>query len=110
MRTALIGAAFAGAPLAAHADPDVRTYVMYLMSLFGVDGLPILVKGLEDPVGDVRYQAAFWLGTLSRDAKIALPALERRLSDDSPAVRKAAADAIEMIDSKRFEDLKRSRK
>lgn len=52
-----------------------------------------LVAVLEDPAEQVRLNAIESLATLG--AARAVPALERRLSDDaSPAVKRAAADAL----------------
>ena len=59
--------------------------------------LPVLTDSLANPLDFVRYEAAVALGDLGPSAEPALSALEAAASDQSPAVRRAAAEAIRKI-------------
>jgi len=59
-----------------------------------------LVKALDDKEPRVRRHAIGWLGHIGPAAKEAIPELEKRLGDDAPSVREAAAKALEMIRTK----------
>jgi HEAT repeat protein len=61
--------------------------------------IPALVKALEDPERDVRWEAADSLGGLGNTAKEAIPALTDVLrSDREVDVRKRALRSLEDID------------
>jgi hypothetical protein len=61
--------------------------------------LPALCLGLLDQSAEVRIQSVVWLMQLSPDARPALGALQNALRDPDERVRKAAAVALEHIDS-----------
>ena len=99
--------------LAAHAkhpSPGIRREVMLSMGKFGKKGLPILRQGLEDSDLDVRFCAVIALEQLGPDAKEAVPALERRLTETDAGLRGRTAEALKMIDPQRFRQLKAERK
>ncbi len=59
--------------------------------------VPFLVKALVDVREHVRIEAAYMLGEMGDIAKGAVPALKRAADDKSPAVRAAAASALEQL-------------
>jgi HEAT repeat protein len=59
--------------------------------------LPVLTDSLGSELDFVRFEAATTLGELGQSAKAALPALETASTDSVPAVRRAAAEAIQKI-------------
>ena len=65
----------------------------------GIDALPILIELVDYPEDGVRSTAVRHLGELGPAAKSALPALRRRLADERPYIGKAAAKAIQKIES-----------
>jgi HEAT repeat protein len=58
----------------------------------------ILIRVLDDKRPDIRETAAQALGNMGDKAREAIPALKARLKDDNEAVRKKAAEALQMID------------
>lgn len=79
---------------------------MFMMQNFGKQNIPVLIEALDDPNEDVRWQASFQLEVHGTGAKEAIPALERRLGDESKDVRKNAIRVIQTIDPERFQQLK----
>ena len=59
--------------------------------------VPVLIAGLTSPISQYRQGAAEALGELGSLASDAVPALQKALSDEEPAVRRAAAQAIRLI-------------
>ncbi len=59
--------------------------------------LPVLTDSLASPLDFVQYEAAVALGDLDPSAEPAVSALEAAATDQSPAVRRAAAEAIRKI-------------
>jgi HEAT repeat protein len=59
-------------------------------------------KMLGDSDSSIRYRAAESLGELGPDAKEAVPALQRALTDTVPAVRIRATNALSKIDPERY--------
>jgi HEAT repeat protein len=62
------------------------------------NGLPILIKALKHEVPDTRAYTAEVLGQVGPPAKKAVGALREAMKDESPAVRKAAAEALRKIE------------
>ena len=81
-------------------NPLVRERATQDLVQAGNAAVDPLVKVLEDDNPRVRTAAARGLGRLKRDARKALPALKHASLDADPAVRDAAAWAIEVIGSK----------
>ncbi len=63
------------------------------------DRVKKLIKLLESPNPDIRYDAVFTLGQMHAEAKEAVPALLKALKDDDRDVRLEAAYAIGQISS-----------
>jgi len=60
--------------------------------------VPLLTKVVEEGETELaRYEAAASLGDIGAPAKSAVPALQKALEDESPAVREAAAEALKQI-------------
>lgn len=83
------------------ADPDGdvrRTALSALRAILGkvlpADAIGVYVLDLQSPDEDIRYQAAKNIGRLGRDGASALQALQPLLTDPSPDVRRAAAEAL----------------
>ena len=83
---------------------------MFMMRHFPTQSFPILADALDDSNEDVRWQAASQSEYWGSQAIEAVPALERRLDDESPDVRKIVKRAIETIDPDRIRQLKQIRK
>jgi len=64
--------------------------------------IPVLVSALQEPTvrgkPSVAQEAAFVLGRMGSEAKVAVPALIESLNHQDPYVRDAAADALRRID------------
>ena len=59
--------------------------------------VPLLTQALSSDRERVRVEAAMTLGDIGEAAKVSLPALEKAVQDQSPAVRAAAQEAIKKI-------------
>lgn len=59
--------------------------------------VPHLINALEDEREHVRVEAAYLLGEIGEPAKAAIPALEQARDDQSPAMQKAVATALDML-------------
>jgi HEAT repeat protein len=82
-------------------DPIVRAKIMEQLEIqagpSGTEAVQdqtpaVLIKALEDPIGEIRQAACVALGTLA--SKEAIPALIERLGDADPRVRAAAKEAL----------------
>jgi hypothetical protein len=62
--------------------------------------LPMLLAGLSSQEADVREAAAIGLGGFGPKASAAVPLLKRLVGDPSPAVRRAAAEALRKIETR----------
>jgi len=60
--------------------------------------VPLLTAGLQSERALARQEAAASLGEIGAPAKSAIPALKKLLNDPVPAVREAAAAALEKLD------------
>jgi HEAT repeat protein len=56
--------------------------------------VPVLVEALKDPAVDVRYGAAYGLGRMGSDGKVAVPSLTAALEDKETVVRETAIGAL----------------
>jgi len=77
-----------------------RTTASYASSTLGKIGEPAvndLVVALDHHDTQVRGLALLALGAMGDVAKVAVPAIRKRLNDDHPGVRKAAADILSKI-------------
>jgi HEAT repeat protein len=103
-------------PAAKHAIPalinsanstnsEVRAFAAYTLGRMALEPEmvdPVLIKALHDPDRDVRYNAAFGLGSfafMGGDAKAAVPALIESLQDSYMGARCGAAQALGHIHS-----------
>ncbi len=59
--------------------------------------IPLLTEALAMDRDEVQLEAAKALGDIGPEAASAVPALEKLLNDDDPAVRAAAKAAMEKI-------------
>lgn len=59
--------------------------------------VPFMVKALSDEREVVRVEAAYTLGELGDAGKAAIPALEKALTDSSPAVQAAAKESLKAL-------------
>jgi HEAT repeat protein len=73
--------------------------VKALRQVAGTDAVPILVKALEHENADIRLTSVRELSSLGPAAKDAVPALKNRLDDERLYIRKAAAEAIQKIET-----------
>jgi HEAT repeat protein len=64
----------------------------------GVNDVPALMSGLQEPDWPARLEAAQTLGLIGPAAKEAVPALRKALQDSKPAVRIRVAEALTAID------------
>jgi HEAT repeat protein len=87
-------------------DPLIRAEIMFSLVSHGKKGVPTLLNGLQDPHMSVCRDALESLEKIGPDAKDAIPALERFLSNKDPSARRLAVDALIAIEPARFEDLK----
>jgi HEAT repeat protein len=84
----------------ASTNSDVRAFALYTLGRMAIESDlvdPVLIRGLHDPVRQVRYDAAFGLSSLSfmgGNAKPAVPALLDALQDTDLGVRCGAAQAL----------------
>lgn len=82
-------------------DRALRAQVYYALGELGGSStdkvVPVLVKGLEDKVVDVRVAAVLALGKLGPGAAAAVPALTNLQRDARPAVRDAVVEALKKI-------------
>jgi len=97
------------------ADPEVRQAVAETLGDIGLNNpevrgsiAPVLTVALQDEDKTVRCRAARSLGLLGEAAKNAMPALEEMAKDKSHAVRKAALDALVLIDPVKRKGAKKS--
>ena len=81
------------------ASNELRTTIVAVLKAIGPVAVPILTRSLGDQenASGVRQGVAMALGTFGRQAKTAVPALEKALKDRGPYVRGAAADALGKI-------------
>ncbi len=92
------------ATLLASGEVDARWWAARaLAEVGGGDGVPALIRVLDDPDADVRACAALALGR-SGDGTAA-PALAGRLGDESAFVASIAADALSMLGERAVEAL-----
>ncbi len=78
-------------------DPEARRLVIESLSCMGAAAVAPLTAALADDNPGVRRAAARSLGTLGRDARPALPALEKAVSDPEEGVRTTAAKALKLL-------------
>ncbi len=64
--------------------------------------VPALIDALKDKQSDIRLSAAIKLGSIGKQAKDAIPALEAAQSDRDIRVREAAGVALSRIDPQKF--------
>lgn len=74
-------------------DSDART-ACKVVGLLGVDALPALREMMKDRSASVRDRAAFAVGEIGDDARIALPDVIALLRDPDAKVRESAARAL----------------
>ena len=86
-------------------NAEVRAFAVYTLGRMALETavvIPVLLKALQDPDREVRYNAAFGLSALAfmgGDAKAAVPALVDALKDSYGTARAAAALALGHIHS-----------
>lgn len=71
-----------------------------VIAKLGPDGVAILMPYLDDPYPPVRLQVVKTLGNMGKHSRVALPALEKLLSDQRPEVRVAAMQALAKVGTK----------
>lgn len=91
-------------------DAGLRTAAMGEMVHFGNQGIPILLKGLDDPDDWVRLRAAESLRSMRTHEKESLLALERLLLTEDSTVRERVVAALVAMDAQRFGHLNVDRK
>jgi HEAT repeat protein len=85
---------------AASTNSEVRAFAVYTLGRMALEPErvnPVLIRALQDPDREVRYDAAFGLGALAfmgGDAKCAVPALVQTLKDSYGTARAAAAMVV----------------
>jgi HEAT repeat protein len=79
-------------------ESTVRIKVAQALVRIGEPSVPSLVEALKHAKEEVRLLAATALGEIGADAKPALPALRKAADDPVEDVRRAAADAIRLIE------------
>jgi HEAT repeat protein len=75
-------------------QPAVRMKAIKVLSKFGVEAVPPLVKALRDQDSDVSRSATYALGVLRVEPKQLVAALEPHLKDPLPAVRAGVTSAL----------------
>jgi HEAT repeat protein len=75
-----------------------RNSIWALAAARTTSAIPLFTALLEDPDREVRWAAAGALGSFGKDAKSAVPALEKAKKSDERGLSKAAADALELIE------------
>jgi hypothetical protein len=78
-------------------ESEVRQYAALALAGLGEEVIPHLSRALDDPNNLRRSAAAYALGQMGLAAHTAIPSLLRRLRDDDPAVRRAAAEALSRV-------------
>jgi len=78
-------------------DEGMREALVGLLRAQGKEGVPLLVKALQDRSAQVRLRAANALGSLGAQAREAVPALVETLDDTDRPVRLATAGALNLI-------------
>jgi HEAT repeat protein len=87
-------------------DEEIRAYAMAEMSNFGERGIPVILKGLDDPDESVRVCSAESLRRMGKVARKTIPRLERMVKEDRTSARASAISALIAIDPRRFNDLR----
>lgn len=88
--------------LLAQEDAEFRADVATVLGKIGKAAVPALIEALKDPSGEVRLNAVTALETIGEDAGAAIPTLLKILKEDPvAAVRKAALDALIVIQGKK---------
>lgn len=81
-------------------DTGIADVGRMLGEIADAGSLPMLLDGLSGQDADVREAAAIGLGGFGPKASAALPQLRRLVGDPSPAVRRAAAEALRKIETR----------
>ena len=79
----------------ADADPSVRVAALHTLTEYSKDAVPVLSEALENE--NTRYWSALALGELGPEAKAAVPALAKALSDERPTVQRELLIALARI-------------
>jgi HEAT repeat protein len=80
-------------------DASVRNKIVVALGSIGhsAESMKALISALEDPVPDVRAEAAESIGGFGEKAKDAVIPLAKGLKDSNPRVRQEAAEALGKI-------------
>lgn len=79
------------------ADPAVREAAAEALVLIGKEAVSAISKHLDSKLPPTRQLSIACLGKIGKDAKSALPLVEKRLTDEDPDVRKVAEAVMNLL-------------